>query len=126
MIDAAADAGARGNHHHDGHLKRPGAGPADVPGKLEQIDDVEGVIAKLNFEHRLGARQGESHRRPDNSPFVQGGVPGGFQSLGGGEDAAKRRPDILAEDVGHAQVGFAVVEGHPHGLDQRRHDSAPG
>ena len=38
-----------------------------------------------------------------------------------GEDAAERRADVLAEDVGDAEVLLADVERHADGLDHRRH-----
>ena len=44
-----------------------------------------------------------------------------LQALRGGEDAAQRRADVLAEDVGDAEVLLAVVQGHADGLDHRRH-----
>ena len=44
-----------------------------------------------------------------------------LQALRGGEHAAERRADVLAEDVGDAEVLLAVVQGQADGLNQRRH-----
>ena len=44
-----------------------------------------------------------------------------LQPLRGGEDAAQRRADVLAEDVGDAQMLFAVVQCQANGLNQCGH-----
>ena len=47
-----------------------------------------------------------------------------LQTLRGGEDAAERRPDIFAEDIGDAEMFFAVVEGQANGLNEGGHEIA--
>ena len=111
MIQAAADAGAGRRHHDDRHVEVAGAGPALVAGDLEQVDGVEAVVAELDLADRPAAGVGDAHGRADDAALVERRVPGGLEPLRGGEDAAQRRADVLAEDVGDAEVLLAVVQG---------------
>ena len=99
----------------------PGAGPALIAGHLEQVDGVEAVVAELDLADGPAAGVGDAHGRADDAALVERRVPGGLQPLRGGEDAAQRRADVLAEDVGHAEVLLAVVQRQADGLDQRGH-----
>ncbi len=84
----------------------------------------EPVIAELDFANRLAAGISNAHRGGNDAAFVERRIPGGAQALSGGENAAQRRADIFAEDVGDAEVLFAVVQGHANGLDHRCHQLA--
>ena len=108
-------------HHDDRHVVVAGAGPALIAGDFEQIDGVEAVIAELDFADRPAAGVGDAHRRADDAALVERRVPGGAQPLRGGEDAAERRPDVFAEDVGDAEMRFAVVQSQANGLNERGH-----
>src|SRR5207244_3873909 len=89
-------------------------------------DHVEPVVAELDLADRPAAGVGDAHGRADDAAFVEWGVPGGAEALGGGEDAAERRADVLAEHVGDAEVVFAVVQGEADGLDEGGHERARG
>src|SRR5207245_4599729 len=104
VVEAAADAGAGRRHDDHRQLELPRPGPALVAGHLEQVDGVEAVVAELDLGDGPAAGVGDAHGAADNAALVQGRVPGGLQSLRGGEDAAQRRADVLAEDVGDAEV----------------------
>src|SRR5207249_4449409 len=123
---AAADAAAGRHHHHDRHVVVAGPGPALVAGDLHDVDDVEGVVAELDLAHGPAAGVGDAHGGAEDAALVERGVPGGAQALGGGEDAAERRADVLAEDVGDAEVFLAVVEGQADGLDECGHAGCLG
>ena len=103
------------------HVVVAGAGPALVAGDLEQVDGVEAVVAELDLADGPAAGVGDAHRRADDAALVERRVPGGLEPLRGGEDAAQRRADVLAEDVGDAEVRLAVVQGHADGLNHGRH-----
>ncbi len=49
-----------------------------------------------------------------------------LQALRGGEDAAQRRADVFAEDIGHAEMRLAVVQRQTDGLNQGGHEKSPG
>ena len=98
-----------------------GAGPALVAGHLEQVDGVEAVVAELNFANRPAAGVRDPHGGADDPAFVQRRIPGGPESLCGGENSAQRRTDIFAEDIGHAQMLLTIVKSHANSLDERRH-----
>ena len=121
MIQAAANAGARRRHEHDGHVEMPGPGPALIAGHLQQIDGVEAVVAELNLADRPAAGVGDAHGHADDAAFIERRIPGGLEPLRGREDAAQRRADVLAEDVGHAQVGFAIVQRQTNRLNESGH-----
>ena len=121
MVEAAADAGAARRHHHHRQVVVAGAGPALVAGHLEQVDGVEAVVAELDLGDGPAAGVGDAHGRADDAALVERRVPGGLEPLRGGEDAAQRRADVLAEDVGDAEVLLAVVQRQANGLDQRGH-----
>ena len=126
VIEAAADAASgRGHHdHRQGEVAR--AGPALVAGDLEQVDGVEAVVAELDLGDGASAGVGDAHGHADDAAFIEGAVPGGAQPLSGGEDAAERRADVLAEDVGDSEMFLAVVQRHSNGLNQRRHELRRG
>src|SRR5262245_15441682 len=99
MIETSPNSGAAGHHDHDGHVEVPGPGPSLISCDFKEVDRVEGIITELNLGYRTASRIGDAHGRADDTPLVERRVPGGFQALGGCEDAAQRRPDIFAEDV---------------------------
>ena len=121
VIDGAANTRTGGSHHDDRHVESAGAGPTLIACDLQKVDDVEGVVGELDFEDRFAAAVGDSHRRADQSALVERGIPRGSQTLRGGEDAAERRADVFAEDVGYAEIRLAVVEGQPNCLNESRH-----
>ncbi len=123
MVEAAADAGTARRHHHHRQIVLAGARPALVAGHFEEVDGIESVVAELDLGHGPAAGVGDAHRRADDAALVERRVPRSFQTLRGGEDAAQRRADILAEHVGDAEVFLAVVEGEANGLNQRGHKS---
>ena len=122
MVEAAADAGAARRHHHHRQLVLARAGPALVAGHFEEVDGVESVVAELDLGDGPAAGVGDAHRRADDAALVERRVPGRLESLRGGEDAAQRRADVLAEHVGDAEVFLAVVQGEADGLNERGHD----
>src|SRR5262249_32979511 len=121
MIQAAADAGAGRRHDDNRHVVVAVAGPALVAGDLEQVDGVEAVVAELDFGNRPAAGIGDAHGGTDDAAFIERRVPRGAQPLRGGEDAAQRRADILAEDVGDAEVLLTVVQCHANSLNESGH-----
>ena len=126
MVEAAADAGAARRHHHHRQFVLAGPGPALVAGDFEEVDGVEAVVAELDLGHGPAAGVGDAHGRADDAALVERRVPGGLEALRGGEDAAQRRADVLAEDVGDAEVLLAVVEGEANGLYERGHKRFSG
>src|SRR5436309_1031656 len=68
-----------------------------------------------------GIGVGDAHRRAQDPAFVERGVPRGLQPLRGGEHAAKRRPDVLTENIGDAEMLFTVMKRQANGLNKCRH-----
>ena len=122
MVEAAADAGAVGRHDDDGHVVAAGGGPALVAGQLQHVERIEGVVAELDFADGPAAGVGDAHRGAEDAAFVERGIPGGLEPLRGGEDAAERRADVLAEHIGDAEMRLAVMQRHADGLDECGHD----
>src|SRR5205085_6489912 len=121
VVDAAADARAGRGHEHDGHVVPAAGGPPLVAGELEQVHDVEGVVAELDLADGPAAGVGDAQGGAEDAALVEWGVPGGAEALRGGEHAAERRPDVLAQHVGDAEVLLAVVQRHAASLNERGH-----
>ena len=121
MIEAAANAGAGRRHDHDRHVEVARARPALVTRDLEQIDGVEAVIAELNLGDRPASRVGDAHGGADDAALIERRVPRRVQPLRRREHAAQRWADVFAEDVGHAEVRFTVVQRHASGLNEGGH-----
>jgi len=113
-----------GRHDHHRQLETAGPGPALVAGHFEEVNCVETVVAELDLGHGPAAGVGDAHGAADDAALVERRIPGGLQPLRGGEDAAQRRADVLAEDVGDAEVFLAVVQGEADGLYQGGHATA--
>ncbi len=121
VVDAAVDAGAHRRHEHEGDVVGAVRRPVGVARDLEEVDGVERVVTELDLGDRLLASECEPDAHPDDPPLVQGRVPRRLQPLSGREDAAEGRADVLAEDVGDAEVCLTHVKRHAHGLNDGGH-----
>src|ERR1019366_7722 len=121
MVKTTAYAGAARRHHHHRQFILAGPGPALIAGYFKEVNYVEAVIAELDFGDRPAAGIGDAHGRADDSALVQRRIPGGFQTLRRGENAAQRWADVLSENVGDAEVFLAVVESEANGLHEGGH-----
>src|SRR5262249_60279653 len=92
-----------------------------VPGSLGRAGGVEAELEDLNSPPRPTAGVRDPHRHADDAALVERRVPGGLEPLRRGEDTPERRPDILAEDIGDAEVLLAIMKGHANGLDEGGH-----